>query len=500
MRMHYKMCGFNFIYDITKKEDILLEDIQKMNSQVEHRGPDKNHYFVEGNKCFGHVRLSILDLTSLGSQPMRYKNLTLLFNGEIYNYKALKLELTKLSDNVKIEGNSDTEIVIKYVHHFGIKEFLLKARGMYAILVYNKLTNKVDISRDHFGQKPLHYYLHSLEEGRLGELLVSSEIGAISNLVKNLELDRHSINEYIASGYISAPKTIYTQVRKLKAGTGVSIDLKTGQINEIFNYNATLEYKNTNQSRLKEGPGLLNYLDTVVGNSVERHLISDVPVATLLSAGTDSTLISLYARERSSVPIEAFTIGFDDSEYDESVIALQNAKSIGMKHTRIVLSANDIINAVDDSMSCFSEPFDDPSSLVSNLVFKEVSKSYKVVLSGDGGDELFGGYSRYKLALRLHGLMTSSKHSASALRLLVKSISKLEYITPSEYGKIFDKIDKIKNKININNFPQFYSQLQMHSGEEYEIKAPLYSNNKLDRCCCQTYRIICQTICLSSQT
>ena len=367
------MCG---IY-ITNKpyEDGVIRD--KLNS-ISFRGPDFTGIEKKKNLIFGHLRLSILDLDSRSNQPMTYNNLTIVFNGEIYNYKVVKNELINLGYSFKTE--SDTEVLLIGFRHWG-KKVLEKINGMFAFSIFDAITNILFSARDRLGVKPLYYYWHN------GQLELCSQI---KPMLKNKALNKEAISIYLDTGYVPSPYSIVENVFKLPAGNYMEIDFTTNKI-------SVQEYWNLKNVQIKS----ISYEDAkkelhdLLKDAVRIRLQSDVPIGSFLSGGIDSSLISSIAAKVSSTQINTFSIGFDNPAYDESKTAEQFASILKSNHKTTICQPSDIMELIPKLIEVFDEPFADSSALPSLLLSKVTKQYVTVALSGDGGDESFIGYSYF---------------------------------------------------------------------------------------------------------
>ncbi|WP_288260268.1 asparagine synthase (glutamine-hydrolyzing) [uncultured Prochlorococcus sp.] len=375
------MCGIYGHYFFKNNQRF----IEKNNiEKLDYRGPDSTGIFNIGSLCLAHKRLAILDLSKNGSQPYIYKNLTIIFNGEIYNHKKIRNKL--LSYSYDFEGRSDTEVLIKAFHKWGssiIKDLI----GMFAFVIYDSETNKLIMARDRAGEKPIYYFLDD------EKLVFASEIKALQ--IDKRDFDYDSISYYFSYGYFPRTNTPYSKIKKLLPGSYAEISLQKKEIN-LFKYWEPISYSQKFKvSRSKNSKYYhLSNIDKLLKYSIQNQLQADVKVAVLLSGGIDSGLITAIASHYKP-DIEAFTVKFEDSLFDESEDAKLVAKHLDVKHTIFTVSApkfkkfKEIVSKVD-------EPFADSSIIPTYFLCKNVSKDYKVALSGDGGDELFGGYNYYK--------------------------------------------------------------------------------------------------------
>jgi asparagine synthase (glutamine-hydrolysing) len=360
--------------------------IKSMIRPIIHRGPDDEGIWIDDNLGFGFRRLSIIDLSPLGHQPMINETgtITIVFNGEIYNFQELRKDCEE--KGFRFKSRTDTEVIIALYQIYGERfpEFL---RGMFAIALWDKNNQKLLLVRDRIGKKPLHYYF----DGQ--QLMFGSEIKSIV-AVKSIqkEIDWDSIDEYFAYGFISAPKTIYKNIHKVLPGN--MLKYENGKISEKPFWElrpSTIEGADEKE--------MLEAIRAKISESVKIRMISDVPLGAFLSGGIDSSLVVAFMAQHSSTPVKTFSIGFGEKDFDETKYAREIANIFSTDHTEEVVTPNyaDIIESI---INDFDEPFGDSSALPTYIVSKLTRKYVTVALSGDGGDELFGGYDHYSIALK----------------------------------------------------------------------------------------------------
>lgn len=383
------MCGINGI--ITKgqvNKNSLFKQLSNMNNLIFHRGPDNDGIFTHLEDKFvigmGMRRLSIIDLNT-GDQPMSSSdgNIVIVFNGEIYNYKILKNELEQ--QHIKFKTNSDTEVILKLYETYGTDSFK-KLDGMFAFSIYDRIKNKVVIARDFFGEKPL-YYNHNDKA-----FIWGSELKSVVAVLENQPaISTTALNLFFRLTYIPAPYTIYQNIFKLEANHYIEINLKnfTHQSNQIHSTTNTINKSQISFINAK------NKIRDLVFESVASRSVSDVPIGTFLSGGVDSSIVSFCLSQLNSQKIDTFSIGFDKKSFDETDKSRQVAKLINSNHHEFVLNEKDISQNICDILLNFDEPFADSSALPTYLVSNKTSKFVKVALTGDGGDEIFGGYNKY---------------------------------------------------------------------------------------------------------
>jgi asparagine synthase (glutamine-hydrolysing) len=386
------MCGIAGIFSF---ETIRQETIESMTGCLAHRGPDANGTFLDKTNtiALGHTRLSIIDLSNAANQPFyssdnRY---AVVFNGEIYNFNEIKKELIS-RHSISFRTHSDTEVILEA---FAVWKSAMvnKLDGMFAIAIADQHERKLYLFRDRIGKKPLYYFTS-------GSLFVfGSEIKALlKHPVVNKEkiINRGIVNTFLHLGYIPEPHTIYTNIYKFPAGHFGEVDRSFKLISRPYWQVAQLNHnKESRVSTAKENfTGLLE-------NAVSKRLISDVPIGAFLSGGTDSSLITAIASKHVASPLKTFSIGFQESKFDERFYANAVAQHLNTDHTEYVLHEKEAVDILETYLHNFDEPFADTSAIPTMLVSKLACQQVKVVLTGDGGDELFQGYGSYTWANRL---------------------------------------------------------------------------------------------------
>ena len=365
------MCGIvGFLDNKENKKDI----IKKMNDKIIHRGPDGEGYYIDENIALGHRRLAIVDIKG-GIQPMQSndENFVVVFNGEIYNYQELKKELT----NYKFKTNSDTEVLLAGFKKWG-KDLPKHLRGMFAFAIYNKKENSLYLARDNFGIKPLYYaYMN-------GTFMFASEIKALLEHPSfHKELNEEILAGYLAFSFTPTNETFFKGVHRLDAGNYLIFKDNKITIEKYYQK----EFKEKNQ----EFDKAVEEIENVMTDSVNHHLMSDVEVGSFLSSGVDSSYIVSLAK-----PAKTFTVGYDIPKYNEIDYAKDLADKLNIENTSKKITEEEYLKAIPDIMYYLDEPSSDPAAVALYFVAKLASKDVKVVLSGEGADEFFGGYNCYR--------------------------------------------------------------------------------------------------------
>ncbi len=389
------MCGiFGFSFEALTEDQKITRRINSMTLASKRRGPDGHGFVKNNNIILGHTRLSFRDLSNNGNQPMLFDDAIITFNGEIYNDSALRDE----TEYGKFKSTSDTESLLVALVKLGINKTLDICKGQFAFAFLEKSKKQITLARDPFGEKPLYYHI-----SKDGYLSFASDISILLKEIDiEFEISSESLNEYFSLGFIPKDKSIYKEVRKVKAGSYIKFDFdENGKVirSDEIQYFRTLASNLKNKVRDYK-PYDYDHIKRLLINSVKLQLTSDVPVGSFLSGGIDSSLVATIAAKELNYNLKTFTIGYNDRRYDESFAAARIAKNIGSDHYNFVPSKSDLIEAVTECSNSFSEPFADSSQIPAFIISKFASKQVKAILSGDGGDEVFGGYNRYRGGLK----------------------------------------------------------------------------------------------------
>ncbi|WP_040281893.1 asparagine synthase (glutamine-hydrolyzing) [Psychroserpens damuponensis] len=402
------MCGINgVIFKSKQDEQTVRQQLTVMNDLIIHRGPDDDGVFINAtpNYSVGMAmrRLSIIDLSS-GQQPMfsEDKNIAIVFNGEIYNFKTLKHQLE--ANGIQFKTTSDTEVILKLYELKGIEAFK-DLDGMFGLSIYDFNVGKVFIARDYFGEKPL-YYTTTNEK-----FYWASELKSIINsLPVKPQISKTGLNLFFRLTYIPAPNTIYEGIYKLEPNHFISYDLKTNTIDiEKIHADQAIEKSTLSFNDAKKE------VNKRMFESVESRSISDVPLGTFLSGGVDSSIVTYCLADMTDAKIDTFSIGFEKKSFDETDKSQVVAKMVNSNHHEFVISENDLKKHTHDILMNFDEPFADSSSLPTYLVSAKTKQHVKVALTGDGGDEVFGGYNKYyigKLNAKYTNVVPKRVHNA----------------------------------------------------------------------------------------
>lgn len=386
------MCGIAGLCDFSKNSD--LDQVRSMTDIMTHRGPNDSGYQImetpEALIGFGHRRLSILDLSSGGHQPMDFEYLKIIFNGEIYNFQEIRLELEKLG--YTFHSSSDTEVILKGYHCWGIG-IIDKCIGMFAMAILDRKRNELILIRDRAGIKPLYYYW----DGNL--MLFSSELKSMhrhSGFKKKIDI--HALALFLQYSYIPGPYSIFEKVSKLEPGHYLKFRLAQKEF-QVIKYWDVLDFYNRPKSECSDQEAM-DRVESLMRSSYEYRMVSDVPVGVFLSGGYDSTSVAAILQTGRTDRIRTFTIGYREAGFNEAEEAKKIAKFLGTDHTEWYVSARDASGIMEKLPEIYDEPFADNSTVPTILVSQLASRTVKVALSADGGDEIFAGYSKFNQARR----------------------------------------------------------------------------------------------------
>lgn len=390
------MCGICGFYKSSSdmNSELAINIVNNMAESIISRGPDAKGSWVDATEgiALGHRRLSIVDLSSNGSQPMHSLNgrYVTVFNGEIYNFKILRQELEKLGHTFR--GNSDTEIMLNAIVEWGLENAVKRFIGMFAFALWDRKERTLQLVRDRLGEKPLYY-------GWLGDVfLFGSELKSL-RIFPNFksEVSRDALALYMRHNCIPAPYSIYDGIFKLMPGTILTINSRTREKCKFIEYWNAKEVVEVGANNLFEGDeqAAIVELEQILRDAVSRQMIADVQLGAFLSGGIDSSTIVALMQAQSRTPVKTFTIGFNEAAYNEAKLARAVASHLGTEHTELNVTPDQAIDVIPSIPIIYDEPFSDSSQIPTFLVAQLTRQKVTVSLSGDGGDELFGGYNRY---------------------------------------------------------------------------------------------------------
>lgn len=381
-----------------------------MTATLQHRGPDAENVWTNPRSgiAFGHRRLAILDLTEAGAQPMRSEcgRFTVTFNGEIYNHLDIRKELEAIGGAPNWRGHSDTETLLHAIRQWGVPDAMNRFIGMFALAVWDESKQELTLCRDRFGEKPLFYGW----SGR--DLVFASELKALSvHPDWSSSLDLSALTAYMRYCYVPAPQTIWSDIRKLPSGSLVTFtaNAPVRVMPQPVPYWSHRDCVVAGQgSRIESEADAADEFERLLSQAIGRQCLSDVPLGAFLSGGVDSSTVVALMQKQSSQPIRTFTIGFSEGGFDEAGEARDVARHLGTSHTELYVDAKTAMDVIPNLSRMYDEPFADSSQIPTHLVASLARQHVTVALTGDAGDELFGGYNRHvwgtKLNTRLSGL------------------------------------------------------------------------------------------------
>ena len=451
------MCGLAG-FAATSSGD-LGRDVRRMCDAIVHRGPDDSGEWIdaESGVALGFRRLAIIDLSAAGHQPMfsasgRY---VATLNGEIYNFEALRAELPAIA----YRGHSDTEVMLAAFDAWGVEEAVKRFNGMFAIAVWDREARRLYLVRDRMGVKPLYY-------GFAGSAFVyASELKAIRrHPAFDPRIDRGAVSLYLRFLYIPAPFSIYEGIAKVMPGTIVTYDPATRRVETTVYWSARDAAMRGAAERFDGSEDdAAREVETLLRDAIRLRMIADVPLGVFLSGGIDSSLVTALMQAESRTPVRTFTIGFRDAAYDEAPFAKAVARHLGTEHTELYMSERDALDVIPKLASMYDEPFADSSQIPTHLVAMLARRHVTVTLSGDGGDELFGGYTRYFIGQRL---LRALRWVPSAVRPAAGRA--LQMLSPQAWDRLLfrarvgGRIHKVARMLKSNDLDAMYFELVSH--------------------------------------
>ncbi|HZT03132.1 MAG TPA: asparagine synthase (glutamine-hydrolyzing) [Steroidobacteraceae bacterium] len=387
------MCGIAGFLGGGLSAERSREELAAMAAALRHRGPDDEGFWLDAEAAvaFCHRRLAIIDLSPLGAQPMRSPSgrFTITYNGEIYNYRALRAELS--AHGARFHSSSDTEVLLAAIEAWGLVRALQRSRGMFALALWDAHERMLSLARDRFGEKPLYY-------GQLGDTFVfGSELKALRAHGRwRGEVDREALAQLLRFQFIPAPRSIFRGIHKVMPGCTLNVRERGGSLQlEELRYWEPAGIAARQAPPPAEEATLIEEVGAALAEAVRLQMVADVPVGAFLSGGIDSSLIVAEMQRASSQPVRTFSIGFEEAEFDETVHARQVAERLGTRHTELTVTPRDALAVIPRLPAIYDEPFADASQIPTSLVAALARREVTVALSGDAGDELFGGYARY---------------------------------------------------------------------------------------------------------
>jgi asparagine synthase (glutamine-hydrolysing) len=440
------MCGIAGLVDFVHQSN--SDTLKKMTEVLFHRGPDDGGYFFEAfdrsQVGLGHRRLSILDLSKYGHQPMSFGRLTMVYNGEIYNFKEIRTELEKI--DYKFESNSDTEVILKAYHQWGI-EAVHRFNGMFAIAIFDSQKQTLSLIRDRAGVKPLYWYQKD------GLFMFASELKSFHahpSFVK--ELNHDGLALFLQYGYIPQPHTIFNHTHKLQAGHSLEFNIKNSKLS-IEKFWDVIDCYNQTKLDISEQEAM-DEVERLLKSSCEYRMVSDVPVGIFLSGGYDSSAVTSLLQSERTERLKTFSIGFHDEKFNEAHHAKNVANYLGTDHTEYYCTQKDALDILPKLPEIWDEPFGDASVIPTTLISQLARKHVTVSLSADGGDEIFGGYDKYHSVLKMYNIFSKLPFK-SKIECIMGSVNpeRLPLLNKAcKFNRRYKKIQQAliaKNPINI---------------------------------------------------
>jgi asparagine synthase (glutamine-hydrolysing) len=461
------VCGIaGVLTSSTAARTTLERDAMAMADALAHRGPDDHGIWtdLDAGIALTQRRLSIVDLSPAGHQPMISADgrFVISFNGEIYNFQDIRPELE--ARGIKFRGHSDTEVMVEAFAAYGIAPTVKRLIGMFAIAVWDRRERTLTLIRDRLGIKPLYW----AKAG--GLLLFGSELKALRAYPGFTPgIDRAALAAYMRHNYVPAPYSIYQGVHKLEQGT--ILTLPFGGEPHIERFWDARQVALAAQSDLLVGSDveITDRLEELLRDAVKRRMVADVPVGAFLSGGIDSSVVVALMKAANTGPVRTYTIGFEHSGYDEATHAAAVAKHLGTDHTEMIVSPQDALDVIPRLPEYYDEPFADSSQIPTYLVSAMTRQHVTVALSGDGGDELFGGYTRYQLASRLRALRLLPRPLRTAMAHMIAAVpadrwSQLLSFVPEKMRprQVGDKLHKFATVLPCDGDTELYRRLVTH--------------------------------------
>ncbi len=458
------MCRLTGFWDFRSDNRSTEQVLTKMRDVLAHGGPDYggNYYDKEIGLGFGHRRLSIIDLSAAGNQPFIWKNWICIFNGEIYNYKEIQADLINLG--YEFESGSDTEVLVKAFDCWADKA-VDRFRGMFAFGLWDTETQTLSLYRDRVGVKPLFYYWKD------DLLMFASELKSFHEHPDfDKTIDKKAVSQFLQKGYISAPLSIFKNVRKLPAGSFLTFSKdKKHSITKYWDPNKVYQKPRVNKSE-KETE---EELEAILKESFQLRMVADVPVGVFLSGGIDSSIVTGMLAKNTGQKLRTFTIGFEEKEYNEATFAKEIADYLGTDHTEYICTEKEFKEIIPNLPEIYDEPFGDSSGIPTCLLSNITRESVKVSLSADGGDELFGGYTKYEITKNQY-----PKLEKIPLGLRKFSSKLLKKVDPYWIESNL-KIGPLKNYSNLSNkLPKFLDSMTAGSTEKFFHSASNYISSE----------------------
>ncbi len=464
------MCGIaGFIANVTRRtsQDELASIATAMEKSLQHRGPDDRGVWVDEDAsiALAHRRLSVVDLSPAGHQPMHSADgrFVIVYNGEVYSHFEIGKEIEATGH--RFRGHSDTEVILESIARYGVRATAERLIGMFAIAVWDKKERTLTLVRDRLGIKPL--YWAQID----GLFMFGSELSALRQHTGwTPRIKPAAVASFMRHNYIPAPHTIYEHVYKLEPGTILTLPFGGEPKLEKYWDGRQVAIDGIQNPLNDDDVTLTNRLETLMLDAVGRRMISDVPIGAFLSGGIDSSMVVALMKAANSGPVKTFSVGFEQEGFNEAPHAAAIARHLGTQHTELIVTAQDALDVVPKLAGMFDEPFADSSQIPTHLISAMTRDHVTVALSGDGGDELFAGYNRYQLTKRfwrMLSLVPAPMRKAMAAGLTSLSTERWDGLFGNLPSKLYppqpgDKIYKVASILRLKNADDLYRRLVSH--------------------------------------
>src|ERR1043165_6522390 len=476
------MCGITGFVAAPAAAEELTRVVRGMCDALVHRGPDDAGEWIDADAgvAVGFRRLAIIDLSPAGHQPMISASgrFAATLNGEIYNFEELRRELREQGRAPQFRGHSDTEVMLAAFEAWGVEAAVKLFNGVFAIAAWNSAARPLHLVRDRMGVKPLYYGFAG------GAFLYGSELKALRrHSAFDARIDRGALRLYLRFMYVPAPYSIYEGISKLMPATILTLDRATGETSTTAYWSARdtaiagewHRFEGSEEEASQE-------LEALLRDAVRLRMIADVPLGVFLSGGVDSSLVTALMQAESASPVKSFSIGFADNAFNEAPYAAAVARHLGTEHTELIVHDRDALDLIPRLGTMYDEPFADSSQIPTHLVSALARRHVTVSLSGDGGDELFGGYTRYFIGQRLfRDLQKVPRRSRPALGRALRSLSPRGWDFVSRRRRLGERVHKVSRMLSAGSADAMYFELVSHwpdivvgsaNGERAPVEVP----------------------------
>ncbi len=427
--------------------------LASMRDCLSYGGPDSAGEYIDDDILLGHRRLSILDLSEAGNQPMHDGPLTMVFNGEVFNYQEIKTKLQ--AEGEVFQTTTDSEVILRSFRKYG-KSCVDQFRGFFLIVIWNRDTKELHLCRDRVGVKPLYYYSQD------GHFAFGSELKALMKYPPlDKTIDQEAVSLYLQQGYIPAPHSIFRHCKKMLPGSWLTVK-SDGALSETIYWDAEERFLES-ETYARSEEDAIDQLEEILVESFKLRMVADVPVGMFLSGGIDSSVVTGILQKHTSGNVKTFTIGFDDPEHNEAQHAKEISRHLGTDHTELYISESDFERVVPLLPDMFDEPFGDSSGIPTRIVAELAKEKVTVSLSADGGDEIFGGYTKYEAAQKF---VSKISKVPNPLRKVAAGVGSLA--DPYSVERVAAKLPVLKNYKNVGNkLPKLLRALDSKNVEEF---------------------------------